>query len=219
MPAPSPDPLQGLHLATLESLPTPVTWPSSEDAGRPSPRSWPGAQSAQVTAAQSAADHGGAALGSPASPKPRGQAACRHLHRCTDKHPGATGAEPPGQSQTKPPPGGACNPKQKGFQLMLHRSERHNRFPNKTQISQRHFKVGPPLSLEAEALGRESHAGGTPALLCPPASPPLPPSDHLSPGDTQELRPQDHPGHLCRAGARSGVGGPDCDGPQAQGQA
>ena len=110
MPAPSPDPLQGLHLATLESLPTPVTWPSSEDAGRPSPRSWPGAQSAQVTAAQSAADHGGAALGSPASPKPRGQAACRHLHRCTDKHPGATGAEPPGQSQTKPPPGGTCNP-------------------------------------------------------------------------------------------------------------
>lgn len=48
MPAPFPDPSQGLHLATLESLLYTIS-SSSQDVRRPSPGSWPGAQSAQVT--------------------------------------------------------------------------------------------------------------------------------------------------------------------------
>ena len=71
-PAPFPDPLQGLHLATLESL-LYTTWPSSQDVRRPSPGSWPGAQSAHVIPAQSAADHGvESSSGLPRQPKAQG---------------------------------------------------------------------------------------------------------------------------------------------------
>ena len=59
----------------------------------------------------------------PSGEADRDEEECRDGER--GRQPGmATGAEPPRQPQTKPPPGGMCNPKQKGFRLMLHRSER-----------------------------------------------------------------------------------------------